>query len=89
MFPFLISISTIMELPDVRSIPEGLVISLLTSSVNPRGAGIVRKARIAKQTGINEGEVVSVWKKMEKDGLGKIENVQGEEVFRQEEVQFG
>ncbi len=53
------------------------------------GAGIVRKARIAKQTGINEGEVVSVWKKMEKDGLGKIENVQGEEVFRQEEVQFG
>jgi len=26
---------------------------------------------------------------MEKDGLGKIENVQGEEVFRQEEVQFG
>ena len=47
-------------------------------------AGIVRKRTIMKQTGMDDDEITSVWKKMEKEGFGKIDTVQGDEVFRQE-----
>ena len=47
-------------------------------------AGIVRKRTIMKQTGMDDDEITSVWKKMEKEGFGKIDTVQDDEVFRQE-----
>ncbi len=49
-----------------------------------RTAGIVRKRTIMKQTGIDDTEISMIWKKMEKEGFGKLDTVQGDEVFRQE-----
>ena len=44
--------------------------------------GVTRNKTIARSTGLGEGDVTAAWKRMEKEGLGKIDSVNGEEVFR-------
>ena len=44
--------------------------------------GVARNKTIARATGLPEEKVSKAWKRMEKEGLGKIDTVNGEEVFR-------
>ncbi|MGP6238965.1 hypothetical protein ACNF40_00930 [Cuniculiplasma sp. SKW4] len=44
--------------------------------------GVARNKTIARATGLPEEKVSRAWKRMEKEGLGKVDNVNGEEVFR-------
>ena len=44
--------------------------------------GVTRNKTISRSTGLSESEISLAWKRMENEGIGKIDKINGEEVFR-------